>query len=125
MNISNQDDIIDSRDIIAELKDLKQELEDWIEDGGSEEDFDALEDLEELREWNSWGDDIDDWDYGTTLIKDEYFKEYAEQLVKDIGDLPSDLPWYIESNIDWDGIADDIKADYTEIDLSGETYWVR
>jgi len=124
--ISNRQDIIDSRDIIDELNELEGDLECYIDDeGGTEEDFPAIDRLNELREWNELGDDIDDWDYGAMLIHYDYFSEYAKELVKDIGDLPKDLPWYIESNIDWDGVADDLMSDYTSIELGGQTYLVR
>jgi hypothetical protein len=127
MNINIGADTIDSRDIIEELNELEQELIDHIENGGTEENFDKndMEDLEILRSWNDLGDDINDWDYGVQLIHDNYFQEYVEQLVEDIGDIPDDLPYYIKSNIDWKGVAEAIQQDYTPIELSYETYWVR
>lgn len=121
LDISNDEDILDSRDIdarIAELEEM-QDDDDWK---GSEE-KEELENLCRLR------DDLEgycsDWKYGVTLIRDSYFREYAEELVKDIGDLPKDLPWYIESNIDWKGVADDVRQDYTSGDFDGVTYWAR
>jgi hypothetical protein len=60
-----------------------------------------------------------------TLIADSYFEESCKELVTDCGYLPKDLPAFIESNIDWSGVADDLKADYTEVTLDGETYWHR
>lgn len=39
--------------------------------------------------------------------------------------MPKELPWYIANHIDWDGVADELKADYTSIDYDGVTYWVR
>jgi hypothetical protein len=84
---------------------------------------------EELRNLLSLQEEAEgyseDWKYGSTLIRDSYFAEYAEELVRDIGDLPQDLPSYIENNIDWDGVADDIKVDYTSVDFDGVEYWVR
>ena len=66
-----------------------------------------------------------DWHHGAALIRDSYFIEYCRELLSDIGDLPADLPGYIENNIDWDGVADDLKIDYTEVDFDGITYWIR
>ena len=125
MNTSNYDDVINSRDIIEELNIIESRLEDFLADGGVEEDFDEIEDLKTLREWNALGDDVDDWDYGATLIRDSYFEEYAEQLCEDLGEIPDDLPGYIACHIDWEGVARDMKMDYQSIELSGQTYWVR
>ncbi len=45
------------------------------------------------------------------------------KLLEDIGDLPSDLPSYIE--IDWDKTADNLRVDYSEVEYQGTTYLVR
>jgi hypothetical protein len=66
-----------------------------------------------------------DWTYGETLIRESYFTEYAEELCKEIGEIPKELPWYIANHIDWDGIADELKADYTEVDFDGVSYFIR
>lgn len=60
-----------------------------------------------------------------TLIADSYFTDYCKELVTDCGYLPRDLPGFIENNINWDGVADDLKADYSEVTLDGENYWHR
>lgn len=60
-----------------------------------------------------------------SLISDGYFTEYAESLTKELGYLPDEVPWWISNHIDWDGVADDIKADYSELTLDGEKYWHR
>ena len=41
----------------------------------------------------------------------------------DIRDIPGNLPWHIESNIDWDGVASDLKQDYTCVELDGDTWY--
>lgn len=64
-----------------------------------------------------------DWRHGETLIRETYWTEYVKYLLDDIGDLPRDLPDYIE--IDWDATADNIKADYTEVDYGGVAYMIR
>ena len=66
-----------------------------------------------------------DWAYGATLIRDSYFTEYAEELCKDIGAIPNELPWYIENHIDWAGVAREIQQDYMSVDFDGVEYWVR
>ena len=137
--IDNTEDFIDSRDIIerieeleSELQDLeseiddtnveidqaKQELEDW-----KESNLEELETLKSLAEKSSCF--APDWEYGATLIRESYFTEYCEDLCKDIGDIPSELPWYISNHIDWDGVAHEIKMDYTEVDFDGVSYFIR
>lgn len=66
-----------------------------------------------------------EWEHGETLIRDSYFTAYAEELVHDCADLPKDLPDYIARNIDWKGVADDLKVDYTMVDFGGVDYWIR
>lgn len=117
--IKNDQDIIDSRDI--------EERIDYLEGMVDDEDWNGSEEKDEFKALCALRDDLssDEWKYGVTLIRDSYFQEYAEELVKDIGDLPKDLPWYIESNIDWKGVAEDIRQDYTSGDFDGVTYWAR
>ena len=43
--------------------------------------------------------------------------------MSDIGDLPKNIPRYIE--IDWDKTADNLKQDYTSVTFDGADYYVR
>lgn len=87
----------------------------------SEEEKEELASLEALA---SEGEDAtSDWKHGATLIVDHYFQNYAEEFVKDIGDMPSKIPSYIV--VDWAATAENIQQDYTAVDFDGETYWVR
>ncbi len=121
--IDNSDDIIDSRDVIARIEELEA-----ID--GIEEQIDALVESDEatelvaLRELQSEAEGYsDDWRYGACLIRRSYFVDYCEELCKDIGDLPKEIPHYIE--IDWKATADNIEADYTSVDFDGVEYLVR
>ena len=121
--ITNSDDILDSRDIIARIEELEDLLDPELE---GEDDLD--EDREELKILQSVaeeGSGSPDWPHGETLIRESYFTEYAEELCKDIGAIPQELPWYIESHIDWEGVASDLLADYMSIDFDGVTYYIR
>lgn len=114
-------DLIDVRDLI----DAFVEAEEAVEDG----DTDAID---ALRAYNAILDELcgeggdeqwrGDWFPGT-LIHDRYFADYAREMVEDCGDLPRDLPHYIE--VDWEATARNIRSDYTCIDIDGETYWYR
>jgi hypothetical protein len=123
-NISNTDEIIDSRDVIARIEELEEEqtrLED-AEDGPFPED-DAQE-LAALKALANQGGYIGDWKYGATLINDDYFEEYARELAEDIGAISDDAKWPATC-IDWGKAANELKMDYTSIDFAGSTYWVR
>jgi hypothetical protein len=134
--ITNTEDVIDSRDIIARLEYLEDEMECYAEDEELQElDFDhstkweEWEYIDEYKALKALADEADgyvaDWQYGEALIRESYFTEYVEQFCDDVGYISDDLPWVIENNIDFDGIAEDFKVDYTELDFDGVTYFAR
>ena len=99
-----------------------------LKDNGSVDFLTAWEnEIREVKEINDLEDEISssEWDYGLQLIDEDDFQEYCEDLVSDIGDLPTDLPSYISNNIDWEGVAEDLKVDYSEITFRGTTYLYR
>ena len=123
--IDNTDDVIDSRDVIERIETLESLKADHDDDpeGGHFSDEDALE-LRNLRALaNEAIQYSDDWEYGSSLIRDSYFTDYAREMLEDCGDIPKDLPHYIA--VDWDQTALNIRVDYTPIDFGGVTYWVR
>jgi hypothetical protein len=65
-----------------------------------------------------------DWQYGCTLIRDSYFKDYAQELAEDVGALKSAEEWPYTC-IDWDKAAKELQADYSSAELDGVTYWFR
>lgn len=138
--------MLDTRDLETEREDLKQEiLNDFLEVFSQYEDMtDTFEDIrldeEEIESWrDNWQTELEviedinelensvgsEWSYGVTLIDEDDFQDYCEELVSDIGDLPKDLPSYISNNIDWEGVAEDLKVDYTEVEFRGTTYLYR
>ena len=67
-----------------------------------------------------------DWPYGEQLIRDSYFKQYAEELADDIGAIDAKLEGrWPYTRIDWDAAAEDLKADYMPVDYSDVRYWIR
>ena len=112
-------DVIDVRDIIERYETL-EDLEDGLPD--AEERTLLASILDELK--GCGGDEQwrGDW-YPITLISDIYFVEYCIDLVKDVGDLPKNIPNYFV--IDWDATADNIKNDYSKITIDGFDYWHR
>ena len=99
-----------------DLETAKDRLSDWDDDNGDE--LKALQTLNDEAEGYA-----DDWRHGATLIQEDYFPEYCQELLADIGDLPRNLPDYLV--IDWDATADNLRADYTNVDFDGTTYLIR
>ena len=116
MSVSNYDDVIDSRDIIERIEELTDTLE--LLDAEEKEELETLVALQNEAEGYS-----SDWKYGETLIRESYWEQYVQELCEDNGDIPKDLPSYIE--IDWEVTANNIKTDYTEVDFDGITYYIR
>ena len=131
--LDNTQDVIDSRDVIARIDELRDEIAssegdefDGSKVGGPDDPVDAelrdelaaLEALEALAEGYS-----EDWRHDAALIRESYFAEYCRELVRDIDGLPRDLPDYIE--IDWEKTADNLRVDYSEVDYGGVAYLIR
>lgn len=128
--------IIDTRDLEKERQDLEYELEGLVDEVEvADTEVEKQEAREAVKEWHESEDgvrykelcvlreEIREWDYGETLIAEDDFTEYCQELLSDIGDLPRNIPWYIE--IDWEKTADNLKADYSEVELDGTTYLYR
>lgn len=132
------DNIIDSRDVEREIRDLQTSLCDTP--FGSDDDSVHLKELYEKTpvEWHDHFDtddveklinllsfkeqgDCSDWNYGVTFILDEYFETYAKEFMNDVGGIPENLEPYI----DWEKLASDLRCDYSCIEVDGNTYWVR
>lgn len=113
---SNSDNVIDSRDVIARIDELE---------GDEDRDDDDNEELAALKALADKADGYaSDWKDGATLIRDDYFETYAEELARDCGMIPNNLAWPCTC-IDWEQAADELKQDYTSVDFDGVDYWVR
>jgi len=130
--IDNSQDVLDSRDIIARIEELEDDRDNFIADNEEMEmppswEDENQEDAEELKNLTTLQDELggycEDWKYGTTLIREDYFEEYVQDMLEDIGELPKDLPSYIV--IDWDKTAYNVRQDYTSGEFDGITYWAR
>lgn len=111
------DEIIDSRDVIFWIARL-EETEVIDREPEDQEALDALYALQEEAEGSP------DWQYGETLIRDDYFEDYARELAEDIGAVNPDAAWPL-SFIDWEAAADALRSDYFSVTFEGETYWIR
>lgn len=118
-------DIIDVRDIIARVEELETEMPENDNDVRNWENLDEYTKLTEiLDDLKGEGGDEQwrgDW-YPVTLICEDHFTEYAEQLVCECHDL-SKLPNFV--HIDWEATAREVKVDYSEVSVDGVTYFYR
>ncbi len=132
--ISNMDDVIDSRDVIARIEELREICPPFPDCETGEEELDPaytederaeapgeLEALERLAEQASG---CADWEYGEQLIRGSYFKEYAQELAEEGGMLNRPLCWPYNC-IDWEQAARELQMDYTAVDFDGIDYWIR
>lgn len=127
--ITGGEDVLDPRDIAGRLKYLERER-DALESGEKEDDEARQEALDEFQ--YAHGDEIDslqgvvDEGIDESLIHEDYFQEYAKELAVDIGAIN-----YGQRNrwpytcIDWEQAAEELKQDYSVIDIRGGTYYYR
>ena len=114
--IDNNADILDSREIIDRIAELKAEDE---RDEDEQQELNGLVNLAKQLEGY-----CDDWGYGVTLIHDTYFEDYAKELAWEIGAISPDHTWPLNC-IDWEQAARDLQMDYTYATFNGEIYWAR
>ena len=144
--ISNSDDVIDSRDVIEAVEFLEADmeadyqtyldefqadpnetgleddplaLEDW-----AEQNYAYMDELNQLKELADEGEGFGDWEYGVTLVHCSYFQDYAQQLAEDIGAIDRTLGWPA-CHIDWEAAAESLKMDYSAVTFGHNTYWGR
>lgn len=120
--IGTSDDIIDSRDIQERI----DELADMLADVEDEDRADYADEIEELRIWDELKKETEGagWEYGIAFIRDSYFQQYAQDLAEDIGAIDRNANWPL-THIDWAGAADDLKVDYSSVEIDGVDYWYR
>ena len=121
---SKQDNVIDSREIIERIEELREELDETPTPAGKDELYAELRALEEL---DSDGRNTSaEWEHGVTLINDSYFVEYAQELAEDIGAIGrgGDTSWPMYC-IDWDWAARELQHDYWPVEFDGQTFWFR
>ena len=129
-NFNLYDSVIALRAIMERVEELESEIvgyaekmDDWQTNADNAEELETLQSiLDELKDYG-WDEQWrGDW-YPLILIRDSYFTEYAQELVKDCAGLPRDIPSYIE--IDWDATANNLKVDYSCVDIDGTKYLYR
>ena len=120
-DIENEDDCADKReDKLEEIADKENEVQDCELEYNRY--YEELEELEALKEEISNSSD-EGFEYGIQLIHEDYIDDYLNEMLVDCGYIPKDMPSWIE--IDWQATYDNMKEDYNEIELNGNTFYVR
>lgn len=135
--ISNTDSTIDSRDVIARIEELEVDRE-AIADDENGDTIEALkiynsseegQELTALKNLQDQAESSPDWQYGETLINEDYFTQYIEEIISDCYALPKELdsdewPWR-HMKIDYEAATEEAKQDYMEVDFNGVTFLIR
>jgi hypothetical protein len=115
--ITNDEEVIDSRQVIERIA--------FLQGGADDLDQDERDELATLLDLQDQAEPYcPDWRYGEALVRDDAFEDYARQLAEDLGDISKDAPWPL-SYIDWEAAAAALQEDYTEVQFDGVTYWTR
>ncbi len=123
-DIENEDDYADKQsDIDNKLEEIAEK-----ENEIQECEFEYNRYSEELAELESLKEEIsDNSDEGTVydiqLIHEDDIDDYLHELLIGWGYIPKDLPYWIK--IDWSATYDNMKENYNEIELNGNTFYVR
>lgn len=153
--LDNTQDVMDSRDVIARIEELEEELTEAHEEGQFTSSFDdwlsnsrdnsapiyaafpemgtdiqeKIEELYKLRVLAGEAEGSADWEHGETLIRESYFTDYIEELINDCYDMPKEInsgSWpWCHMTIDYEAAAEAAKVDYMEVDFDGVTYLIR
>lgn len=90
----------------------------------TEDDIQKVNEIDALeKELNDYSDEK--FEYGITLIPENDFEDYCEEFCNDVGYIDKDMPDLIKNNIDWEGVASDMKQDYSEIEFRRNNYLFR
>lgn len=108
---TDETDREESKETLVKLSDLTSSLGQPSDETDAESVADALDALS--------------GSFSSSLIAEDHFEDYAQQLVEDLGMVPEGISDVISANIDWAGVASDLLTDYTSITLDGEDYYVR
>lgn len=116
----------------AETEDEREEAESALEAAeeeleSAERDFDEddQEELKSLLDLQSDAEGYCDWLHGATLINEGHINKYMEEHARESYDSEvSGLPDAISSHIDWDGVAEDMTSDLTQVDFDGVTFYI-
>lgn len=113
IDITNFDDVIDSRDIL-------EYIEKYKDDKDFEEEVEALQSI--VDEYcGNYTDGLEDLKFGVFFIRDSYFEEYMSDYFFEVNQVDEALECYI----DIEAFARDQQYDYASVNFDGVEYWYR
>ena len=121
-DIENEEDYneIDIDSKLEEIADKENEIQECeFEYNSYSKEFAELESLKEEIESNS----DEGFEYGIQLIHENYIDDYLDGMLEGCDYIPKEMPSWIEIN--WRATYDNMKEDYNEIELNGNTFYVR
>lgn len=122
--ITNSDDVIDVRDVIARFEELDNLKIDGDVDDEQVEEWSRLKSLLEDLEGNGGDEEWRGSWYPITLVRDSYFEDFARDEAEQLGLIKSDMSWPYTC-INWEEAAEQLQQDYTSVDFGGVDYWYR
>lgn len=84
-----------------------------------------LEELERSFPAGEWSDVRTDTACGVQGFAAHYAEEYAEEYAADVTCGWGATPEWPFNHIDWAAAAEDLKEDYTEVEILGHTFYLR
>jgi hypothetical protein len=140
--IENTEDVIDSRDVVARIDELKDQLEAeheaqettlsfeyWLQDENNSQNPDDITEYRALLALADEAEDSPDWIHGETLIRRSYFVDYIAELINDCYEMPKEMnsgQWpYRHMTIDYEAAANEAEQDYISVDFDGVEYLIR
>ena len=120
-------DNIYTDDLITRREEIIEEINDGLTGTLiAQSDLENL--IEEFYEIAQIEADCSDFSYGETLIHEDNFVDYIEQLISDVYhevyEVVEKCSWPVVT-IDYEQSANDAKMDYTEVEYRGDTYYTR
>ena len=112
-DITNSDDVVDSRDIL-------DYIEKYEDDKDIEYEVKALQSI--VKQYcDNYTEDVGmkDLEFGVTFIRDSYFVDYMEDYFFQFADIDEALHCYI----DIEAFARDQQYNYATVDFDGIEYW--
>ena len=110
---------------VLEVRDGVEAVRAWAGDMELENQFDRFEDERDL--WNTVvneGEGYGDFMHGVTLVHEDHFEDHARDLAEDTGLIDREASWP-HTCIDWEQAANELRMDYTEIEIENETFLYR
>lgn len=120
--ISNTQDVIDVRDVIARFEAL--DAMPIVERSEYEEEYALLQTLLDDLKGNGGDEKWRGAWYPIVLVRDSYFTEHAQEEAESLGLVKNNAEWPYR-HIDWAQAASELQQDYTTVEFGNETYWYR